>query len=269
MKNLINLTLPVLAIALLASCGGNQKNTSDQVTAANVREVVEKEFEYPIPTSFEITQLLQDADAAFVLNTTNSVANVEKYETQRDKALNLGIYGADLSYASTYNMQEETLNLLDATKTLIDGLAIPGVFNEDMVSRVEQNLDNKDSLILIITESFYSTYDQLNKTGQDKIGFLVVSASWIEGLYITTQLAISSNYDKRLMQIVAEQKNAANILSDAAAKYSDDPDILAVAPLINFMKLSYEGVDPAVGLTVGQLDDIIANVESTRNAIVK
>ena len=48
------------------------------------------------------------------------------------------------------------------------------------------------------------------------------------------------------MQIVAEQKNAANILAEAAAKYSDDPDIQAVAPLINYMKLSYDGVDPAV-----------------------
>ncbi|MFY0625916.1 MAG: hypothetical protein JXR07_06465 [Reichenbachiella sp.] len=267
MRKLFNSLVPVFAIFILISCSGNQKS-NERVTTANVREKVEKEFKYPIPTSFEITQLLQNAEAAFVLNITNPVANVEKYETQRDKALNLGIYGADLSYASTYNMQEETLNVLNASKTLIDGLEIPGVFNTEMVNRVEQNLDNKDSLILIITESFYTTYDQLNKTGQEKIGYLVVAGSWIEGLYITTQLAIASNYDERMMQIVAEQKVAANILADAASKYMDDPDVQAVAPLINYMKLSYEGVDPAVGITVGQLDDIIANVESTRNEIV-
>ena len=258
----------VLSIGIFAlGCGGTKK-TEEKVTTANVREKVEREFEYPIPTSFQVTQLLQNAGAAFVLNVTNSVENVEKYETQRAKALNLGVYGADLSYASTYNAQEETLNLLRASKTLIDGLEIPGVFNDDMVTRVEENLDNKDSLILIISESFYNTYDELGKTGQEKIGFLVVTASWIEGLYITTQLAISSNYDARLMAIIAEQKNTVDILAQAGEKYKDDTDINSVLPFINFMKLSYEGVDPTVGITQGQLDDIIANVESTRNDIV-
>ena len=257
------LTIAVLSIA----CSGGKKD-QEKVTTANVREKVEREFEYPIPTSFQVTQLLQNAGAAFVLNITNPVENVEKYETQKDKALNLGVYGADLSYASTYNAQEETLNLLNATKTLVDGLEIPGVFNEGMVTRIEENLDNKDSLILIISESFYNTYDQLGKSGQEKIGFLVVSASWIEGLYLTTQLAISSNYDQRLMSIVAEQKNTVDILANAAEKYADDPDIGSVVPFISFMKLSYEGVDPAVGITQGQLDDIITNVESTRNEIV-
>lgn len=266
MKNLLNYFFVLLTISILFACGGKKKE--ERVTTANVREKVEREFEYPIPTSFEVTQLIQDADAAFVINITNPVENVEKYETQRDKALNLGIYGADLSYASTYNMQEETLNFLNASRTLIDGLAIPGVFNDDMVTRVEQNLDNKDSLILIITESFYNSYDQLNKTGQDKLGFLVVAASWIEGLYITCQLAIASEYDERLMSVVAEQKKAAKILADAASKYEDDEDIKAVAPLINFMNISFEGIDPAVGITVGQLDDIIKNVESTRNDII-
>ncbi len=266
MKTTLLYTL-VIAIAVgTLGCGG--KKSEEKVTTANVRETVKREFEYPIPTSFQVTQLLQEAGAAFVLNITNPVENVEKYETQSSKALNLGIYGADLSYASTYNSQEETLNLLNASKTLIDGLEIPGVFNDDMVTRVEENLDNKDSLILIISESFYNTYDQLGKTGQEKIGFLVVSASWIEGLYITTQLAISSNYDSRLMKIIAEQKSTVNILAKAAEKYQEDEDIQRVLPFINFMKLSYEGVDSEVGITQGQLDDIITNVESTRNEII-
>ncbi len=249
------------------SCGGKKSGDENQVTTANVKEVVEREFDYPIPTSFEVTTLLQDAGAAYVLNITNSVENVDKYETQRSKALNLGIYGADLSYASTYNMHEETLSILEASKKLIDGLDVPGVFNENMLKRVNENMDNQDSLILIITESFYNTYEQLNQTGQEKISFLVVAASWIEGLYITTQLAISSDYDKRLMAIIAEQKTAANILAETAAKYQDDEDVNAVAPLINFLKLTYEGVDPAVGITKGQLDDIMDNVGMTRNKI--
>lgn len=268
MKNTYNLFIVLLLSVAIISCSTKKGTDTEKVTTANVKQVVEKEFNYPIPTSFEVTTLLQDADAAFVLDITNPVENVDKYETQRDKALNLGIYGADLSYASTYNMNEQTLEFLDASKTLIDGLDVPGIFNEDMLVRVQENMDNRDSLILIVTESFYNTYEQLNKLGQDKLSFLVISASWIEGLYITTQLAVSSDYDERIMAIVAQQKGPASILVDTAEKYKDDEDIQAVAPLLNFMKLTYEGVDPAVGITKGQLDDITANVESTRNEIV-
>lgn len=267
MKSIFSVIYVALFGLLAISCGGKKSTEESKVTTANVKEVVEREFDYPIPTSFEVTTMLQDADAAYVLNVTNPVENVDKYETQRAKALNLGIYGADLSYASTYNMHEETLAFLEASKKLIDGLDVPGIFNEEMVARVQENMDNQDSLILIITESFYNTYEQLNQTGQEKLSFLVITASWIEGLYITTQLAVSSDYDERLMAIVAEQKTAASILADLAAKYPDDADVNAVAPLINYMKLSYDGVDPAVGITQGQLSDIMDNVGLTRNKI--
>jgi len=251
MKAIFNqITILVLSI-LIFSCG--EKKKEEKVTTANVKQVVEKEFDYPIPTSFEVTKLLQDANAAFVLNITNPVENITKYETQRSKALNLGIYGADLSYASAYNMPTETMAFLKVSKTLIEELEIPGVFNNEMVTRVEQNLDNQDSLILIITESYYNTYEQLNQIGQDKISFLVVAASWIEGLYITTQLAVSSDYNERIMSIVAEQKKGANILYNAAKNYTEDEDIKSILPLLSFMNIN----------------DIMSNVESTRNSIVE
>ncbi|WP_420582885.1 hypothetical protein [Reichenbachiella sp.] len=269
MKNILNIVcIAVLAASIAACSSGKKSEEADKATLENVKEKVEKEFKYPIPTSFEVTELLQDAGAAFVWNITNPVENVDKYETQRDKALNLGIYGADLSYACTYNSQEETMQMLKASKTLIDGLEIPGVFDDAMVARVEQNLGNKDSLILIVTKSFYNTYSELNKSGQDKMSFLVVAGSWIEGIYITCQLAISSDYDPRMLNIVAEQKKSANKLAEFATKYSDDPDIEAVRPLLQFMQIIYEGIDPATGITKGQLDDISSNVESTRNEII-
>lgn len=268
--NKINIIL-ILSI-IISSCGEGKKEDKEEkeekVTTANVKQAVEREFDYPIPTSFEVTNLLKDANAAFVLNITNPVENISKYETQRAKALNLGIYGADLSYASAYNMPTETMAFLEVSKNLIEELEIPGVFNEGMVSRMEQNLDNQDSLILIITESYYNTYEQLNQTGQDKISFLVVAASWIEGLYITSQLAVSSDYNERIMSIVAEQKKGAKILHDAAQKYAEDADIQSILPLLSFMNIIYDGVDPNIGITKGQLNDIMSNVESTRNSII-
>lgn len=260
-----------ILIGAIASCG-NKKSTEKQeipIETEEISEIVKKEFKYPIPTSYQVTQLLQDADAAFVLDITNSVENVDKYETQRDKALNLGIYGADLSYASTYNKQEETMQLLQASRGLIDGLQISNVFTQAMADRIEANIENKDSLISIISKSFYRTYEQLNQNGQDKLALLVVAGSWIEGLYITAQLAISSNYDERIMDIVGNQKLAAQKLAELCEKYQDDEDVKSILPLIRFMNLIYDGVIEGSRITQGQLGDILENVESTRNEIIE
>ena len=94
---------------------------------------------------------------------------------------------------------------LNASKNLVEDLQMGSIFNEAMVSQVEINISNKDSLILIVTQSFYDTYEYMNKSGQNKLALLVVTGSWIEGLYITSQLAISSNYNPRIMKIVTMQ----------------------------------------------------------------
>lgn len=270
MKNIQTIFYFLLGAAFIAGCSSETKKGENLETSSleNIKKKVEQEFEYPIPTSFQVTQLLQESGAAFVWNITNPITNVDKYETQRDKALNLGIYGADLSYACTYNSNDEAMALFKTSKILIDGLEIPGVFDNGMVESVEQNIDNNDSLILIVTKSYYNTYSELNKAGQDKLSFLVVAASWIEGLYLTSELTISSNYDEKMLKIVANQKKSAIKLAEIATQYADDPDVESVRPLLQFMKIIYEGVDPTLGITKGQLDDIHANVSSTRNEII-
>ena len=269
MKNIFAIFCVISMLAYgCGSSGSKETSSSGEETSANIREKVEREFKYPIPTAYQVTQLLQDAGAGFVLGITNSPENVSSYETQKDKALNLGIYGADLSYASTYNRQEETMGFLNASKQLVDELQMSSVFTPTMVGRVENNLSNKDSLILIVTESFYDTYEYLNQNDQNKTSLLVVAGSWIEGLYITTQLAISSNYDARIMDIVAKQKEPANQLYDLLSQHSGDADIDSVLPLLNYMKETYSSIDTSTPLTQAQLDEIYSNVDKTRSTIV-
>jgi hypothetical protein len=273
LKNTFSLLLLITMIVSIVGCSNSKKpekstgQATDKIVEAN--RIFEKEFKYPIPTSFEITQGLEEAGAAFVLAITNPVENVDKYETRRSKALNLGIYGADLSYASTYNKKDETRKLLQASKELIDGLEIANVFDQSMADRIEVNIEDKDSLIAIITQSFYDTYQQLNENGQDKIALLVVVGSWIEGLYISSNLAISSNYDENIMNTVSGQKIAARKLAELCEKYKDDIDVKSILPLIRFMNLIYDGVIEGAGITKGQLGDILENVESTRSEIVQ
>ena len=75
----------------------------------NKADVIHEISEYPLPSSFDVTKLLVEAGASYILNLCNPVDNVNRYISLKSRALNLGVYGADLSYAATYNQAQETI----------------------------------------------------------------------------------------------------------------------------------------------------------------
>ncbi len=184
--------------------GGNQLPDLDKDKDALIEEL----SGYPIPSSYEISELVYEAGAPYILNLSNDPNKAEEYITQRDKALNLGVFGADLCYASTHAMKHWTMLYLEASKTLIDELGISTQYNVDYAQRIEENLDDRDSVIIIVSESFVDTWQYLIDNKQDVLARLVVCGSWIEGIYITTNIAKTSRDNTEFLKILAQQKNS-------------------------------------------------------------
>jgi hypothetical protein len=184
--------------------------------------------------------MLNKAGASYIISLNNPVENVDKYFTEKSKAINLGVYGANLSYASTYQMKQETMNYLNVSKKLIDDLQISTAFNMQFAQRVEQNIDNKDSLIHIISNSFYDTYQFLNNQGKDNLSLLVMAGSWIEGVYITSQIAIISKDNSDFLKILADQYEPLNTLLDLMEPASSDEAISEVAEMLKPLSEVYK-----------------------------
>lgn len=268
MRRSLYSSIIILSAFIISSCGGGSKAEGEGENLEQLESFIEEEFDYPIPTSFQVTNMLQEANANFVFNITNNPDNVPNYETTWQKAMNLGIYGADLSYASTYNRQEETVKFLDAAKSLIEDLNISTAFNAQMVARVENNLDNKDSLILIVTESMYETYDYLNKNGDEKTSLLVIAGSVIEGLHITSQLIISSDYNQTLLDVFANQKDEVKKLVELMDAHAEDENVNRVLPTLRYIDLFFDQLGPDTKISQGQFSDIYESVKEMRAMVV-
>ncbi len=269
MKKILSAFLIGSITVAMTSCGGGGKSPEEkEQEKKELSTFVEKEFEYPIPTSYEVTNRLQKANANFVFNITNPPENVDKYIADWQKAMNLGVYGADLSYASTYNKQDETTQFLNASRQLIDDLNITSAFNEDMIGRLEENVDNKDELILIITESIYNTYNHLNANGEELNSLLVIAGSVIEGLYITGQLIVSSDYNADLMNVLAEQKSQVSKLVELMEKYQDDENVNRVLPKLRYINLFYDQLGEGSAMSEDQFNDVIGSINEMRATVV-
>ena len=88
---------------------GTSSPPADQEAPDSREDIIQEISDYPLPSSFEVTKLLVEAGASYILNLCNPVDNVNRYISLKSKALNLGVYGADLSYAATYNQAQETM----------------------------------------------------------------------------------------------------------------------------------------------------------------
>ena len=253
---------------LIAGCSNKPKSDAGETEteAATKEAVIEELSGYPIPTSFEITDLIYNAGAPYILSLSNAPEKASEYITQKDKALNLGVYGADLCYAATYMMKQGTMLFLEASKLLIDDLGISTQFNEDYVDRVEVNLDDRDSLINIVTDSFEDTWYYLVENEQDVLARLVVCGSWIEGIYITSNIAMTSQDPTEIMEILAKQKNSLDNLVSILEPVKDTEDVTVVFKGLFDLQDVYQEVGDA--LTDDQLNKVVDLIEELRNAIV-
>jgi hypothetical protein len=223
-KEMVSILLATFLLLSITACKSRQ-STDDGTSKVPSREegydpkteVIQEISEYPLPTSFEVTKLLVEAGASYILNLCNPVDNKNRYISLKSKALNLGVYGADLSYAATYNQAQETMQYLDVSRELLEDLEIEAGFNEDMVKRIENNIDNVDSLIIIISDSFVKTYNFLASNEQDDMSILVMAGSWIEALYITTQISMISKDNSDIIEIIANQNSSLEKLLEVMA----------------------------------------------------
>lgn len=257
----------MFATMVFASCGGGKQ--ANEPSESDSKEAAFKSItNYPIPTAFEVTKMLNNAGASYIISLNNPVENADKYFTIKSKALNLGVYGANLSYASTYQMKQETMKYMEVARRLIEDLQITSNFNLTFYNRVNSNLDNKDSLINIITQSFYDTYNFLANNGKDNVSLLVMAGSWAEGLYITSQIAIIAKDNKDFLKIMALQKEPLDILYDLMQKNAEDPLVAEVLEQIKPLYALYSGVSDE-HLTPQQFEKISASIGQLREAIIK
>lgn len=263
-------SLLISVVFVFASCnsGSKQSQTTDavQIEKAEVENEV-REFVYPLPTSYEIVEMLNKIEAAYIFDLSNSPQNASKYITEKQQALNLGVYGGDLSYASTYNQKQETIDFIDASKTLLDGLDLQAAVSEDLPDQIEANEDNKEALVELITDSFYDTYDFLQRNNRAPVSALVMSGAWVEGLYIATHISEETFNSKEMIEIVLKQKDPLVKLMEILSDYKDDQSVAETIEDLSTMANIYAGIE-SNAITQEQMIQIAQESLKIRNKFV-
>src|SRR6186713_1191362 len=189
-NRLICVSLSALIAIGLASCGpkssDKEKDTPEVGQADSLKGQIEGLMD-DMPAPSEIPYMLQTTGAEFNESLINSRDKADQYASITNKAaLNLGVYAADIGYLSSYDKVQEAIDYLQSAKTLADGLGVIGSFDVEVLKQFEANISNKDSLTHLLDRTIKRTQSFLMDDNRNKLSAMVITGSFVEGLYIAT-----------------------------------------------------------------------------------
>ena len=277
---------------VVAGCGGpsGPQTSGDSLTeGASVSKRTEKlkKIFRAAPSPMETARIVQKTGAQFDEKNLHSAMAAGNYVTSDKQAINLGIYGADLSYATIFEENAISISYLDVVKSLASELGIGDVLGDDMIERAESNRPRQDSLVSIVSEAFFEMNQKLKANGQEDLSGLLVASGWLESMYLATRYTDQANDD--LKKRIAEQKMVMEDVMILVKSYEQSPElanlISAMQPVVDaFNEVNKEsgesdisksegaiiiGGGPTFSMSDESLAKIANAVASVRNQLVK
>ena len=264
------LLLLIISFTHCTSCKNRQALKQQKKIELEEKDTLEKELKknvYPLPTSAEVIKMLTDLEVGYMIGITNPVDNIKKYFNSSKRAINVGVYGADLSYVTLYNQQQEVINFLKAIQSLSNELNMSKIYNEDLYGNIKKNFDNRDELVKILTSSFNDTYAYLSDNDQQPLALLVVGGAWVEGMYLTVHVDEAAYMAAGFSKVLLDQKKSFELFLEITLPYTNDPSVNDFVKLLDPIKKVYEGL--STSLTVQNIKDIGKVVNGVRDQIVQ
>ncbi|OFX82352.1 MAG: hypothetical protein A2W99_09885 [Bacteroidetes bacterium GWF2_33_16] len=252
----LNFYAVFLIILIAASCSSDKskKSDSDEMVTLDSLEINEqlikdvkavKEIFYSLPSPLETAMILKQAGAKYNEELLNPTGNVSKYVTNKSMALNLGIYTTDLSYASLFDQTQATINYMNASKKMAEGLGILNAIDEDIIERLEANVNNRDIIMDIISETIMNSSSFFEENDRQALSTIVLVGGWIEGLHIAINL-VDPDADldnNELVNRIIDQKLTLNTVLNLLDQNADNEDVINVVSDVKELKAIFDKIE--------------------------
>ena len=198
-----------LASFLIISCDDSKKEiVSDELSDKDTIKSVGLNFDgelFSFPSPVQTALLIQKSGAHYDKLMLNPGNKHTLYKTDFSKSLNLGVYGADLGYVSIHNQTQDALIYLAAVKSLSDNLGISKAFDNEMITRIKDNISIKDSMLVLVGLAYRQSDSYLKANKRKEISSLILTGGWLESMHFLLK-AHGKKSNQDIKNRIAEQK---------------------------------------------------------------
>jgi hypothetical protein len=161
---------------------------------------------FTLPSPYQAAYTVKDNNIDFNKKLLNPVNNVSNYVTNFQQSLNIGVYGTDLGYLNIYDQIPDVISYFTVIKKLSKELGLDNALQVEIIDRIENNINNKDSLLELITGTYRQFDYYLKVNNRKESGVLILTGGWIESIYILSQNALESK-NRQIIDRLGEQKH--------------------------------------------------------------
>jgi hypothetical protein len=203
---------------VIFSCGGSEK--TEEIIAEDektIPAIEESKFNAQnvfntLPDRRMVMRLIEENKIEYDPDLLNDPRAVQKYVIEAMKAVNLGIYGSDLSIASSFDQTQESMVFLKCVNMLAGHLGVNSAFDQRMFERIDANENNKDSILEIVTNAFRKVDEILKYNNRPATSAVILSGCWIEGLYVSCQIAQKVEAENIIKTIIQQKESLRNLI---------------------------------------------------------
>lgn len=217
----------LLIIVQCKSKGNDSAHLTDSKSDAAYKDSI-LEVSYLMLSPNEVLNEIFNEKHALNPQLVNPRENAVKYISAKPQALNLGVYITDFGYLNISDNKTNVLDYFRIIRDLAQKNNIYGCFDEAIFNRIQENLTNNDSLLMISQDMYYSMIDILEGSNRQKVFALIASGALIESLYLSVMNVTKYSEYENITQKVFEQKKLIENFYALLSKYKNDPDIKTV-----------------------------------------
>lgn len=250
-RKLLSLLLIVFSVILLSQCKSGEDADNDDLAGETLDSVDIREeiiISMLAPSDMAV-MLIDNPDLYFNKDIINPSQNSDKYNTNTKIALNIGVYTADLSYASLFEQEQVTYNYLDVVKQMSEQIGITNSIEKRHLDMIKNSKLEKDEMIKIINESFMNTDAYLRENNRQKIITMILIGGWVEAQHIAVSLSQGSpNTNQQLTESILAQRISLELMTKALENVENDKTLSA-------LKKDIERIYEAYNLMEAELND--------------
>jgi hypothetical protein len=274
-KHISVLSVTVLTLSL-SSCGSNDSHdenndittTDPSNKAVDGKEISAQNVFNSIPARAEIINLIGESKVEYNPDLLNNPEVASKYSLENSRALNLGAYGSDLSVSGAFDQTQESMIFLKCVNILAKNLGVSTAFDQRMMERMEQYKDNRDSTLEIIAQSFKKADEFLKENNRPATSSLILSGAWIEGMYISCEIAQSTKTENIIKTILSQEESLRHVVTMLEAS-GLGPDASYILNDLKALKDDFAEANKSKTYTIDSIKTITAKMVVLREKVVK
>jgi hypothetical protein len=224
----------ICILLLFSSCNLFSSKNKDKINEEQMLEhqLMEENTEkmkrifFVLPSPIEISILIKKSGVHFQENLLNSTENLPGYSTSPSRAIALGVYCADLSYASLNEQYQISIEYINVARNLAESLGVLRTVDQEKINTLENNVTNKDLIVDIISEIYMESSDQLREQDRYSLAALMLIGGWVESIYLATQsVSLDEESHQLLIKQILDQKLSLESIKTVLRDNQSDPTI--------------------------------------------